>query len=252
VSEPVLLPLAAGRLETLDLAGDDSRGPIVLLHGGVGSLGLWRGMPERLAASTGRRTVAFSRFGHGASDPPARPSTPAFMDEAARDLLPELFARLGIERPVLVGHSDGASIALLYSADNDVEALALLAPHVFVEEETLRGARAALDDFEHGRLRESLARHHRDPDAAFHEWNDVWLDPAFRSWNIEPAAGEVTAPTLLVQGTEDEYGTLAQLDAIERRLRGPVTRLHVSGDHFPHIQHPAAVEAAIVTLITRA
>jgi pimeloyl-ACP methyl ester carboxylesterase len=249
VSEPVLLPLASGRLETLDLAGDEARAPIVLLHGGLSSLGLWRGLPERIAAATGRRVVAFSRFGHGASDPPPRASTTTFMHDAARDLLPEVFARLGIERPVLVGHSDGASIALLYAAERDVEALALLAPHVFVEEHTLRGIRAAREDFENGRLREGLARHHRDPDVAFHEWGDVWLDPAFRAWNIEDAAERTSAPTLLVQGTEDEYGTLAQLDAIERRLRGPVTRLHVSGDHFPHWRHPEAVEAAIATLI---
>jgi pimeloyl-ACP methyl ester carboxylesterase len=241
--------LGSGRLETLDLAGDEARAPIVLLHGGLSSLGLWRGLPERLAAATGRRTVAFSRLGHGASDPPPRPSTVSFMHDAARELLPEVFARLGVERPVLVGHSDGASIALLYAADNEVEALALLAPHAFVEEQTLRGIRAAREDFERGGLRASLARHHRDPEVAFHEWCDVWLDPAFRPWNIEAAVERVAAPTLLIQGTEDEYGTLAQLDAIERRLRGPVTRLELGGDHFPHRQSPAEVESAIVTLI---
>ena len=236
-------------METLDLAGDDGRGPLVLLHEGLGSVLLWRGLPERLAEATGRRTVAFSRFGHGESGPPPKPRTPAFMHEEAREVLPELLTALGIERPVLVGHSDGASIALLYAAEHDVEALALLAPHVFVEEETLRGIRAARDAFANGDLRERLARRHRDPDVAFHGWCDVWLDAAFRGWNIEAAADRVTAPALLVQGDDDEYGTMAQIDSIARRLRGPVTRLALPGGHSPHLEHPDTVVAAIAKLI---
>jgi len=245
--DPVLVPLGGGRVETLDLAG---RSPaIVMLHEGLGSVGLWRGLPERLHEATGRRVVAFSRFGHGASDPPPRPRTPSFMHEEAREVLPELLGALGIDRPVLVGHSDGASIALLYAAEHDVEAIALLAPHVFVEEKTVREIRLARDAYESGDLRDRLARHHRDVDAAFHGWCDVWLDPEFRSWNIEDAAGAVSAPALLVQGEDDAYGTMAQLDAIERRLRGPVARLHVSGGHSPHLEHPDEVLAAIANLI---
>ncbi|MCW3066994.1 MAG: alpha/beta hydrolase [Solirubrobacterales bacterium] len=248
MNESSLVAVSGGRVETLDLPGDPTGAPIVLLHEGLGTVWLWRGLPERLAAATGRRTVAFSRFGHGESDPPPRPRTPSFMHEEAGEALPELLAALGIERPVLVGHSDGASIALLHAAEHDVEALALLAPHVFVEEETLRGIRAARDAYADGGLRARLARHHRDPDAAFHGWCDVWLDPAFRGWNIEAAADAVTAPTLLVQGEDDVYGTLAQLDAIERRLRGVVTRLELPGGHSPHLEHPDAVVAAIAEL----
>jgi pimeloyl-ACP methyl ester carboxylesterase len=245
--DPVTVPLGGGRVETLDLAG---RSPaVVMLHEGLGSVGLWRGLPERLHDATGRRVVAFSRFGHGASDPPPRPRTPSFMHEEAREVLPELLGALQIERPVLVGHSDGASIALLYAAEHDVEAIALLAPHVFVEDKTVREIRAARDAYDSGDLRERLARHHGDVDAAFHGWCDVWLDPEFRSWNIEEAAGAVSAPALLVQGEDDAYGTMAQLDAIERRLRGPVTRVHVPGGHSPHLEHPDEVLAAIAKLI---
>jgi pimeloyl-ACP methyl ester carboxylesterase len=244
---PVLVPLGGGRVETLDLAGPSPA--VVMLHEGLGSIGLWRGLPKRLHDATGRRVVAFSRFGHGASDPPPRPRTPSFMHEEAREVLPGLLDALQIERPVLVGHSDGASIALLYAADHDVEAIALLAPHAFVEDKTVREIRAARDAYESGDLRERLARHHRDVDAAFHGWCDVWLDPEFRSWNIEAAADAVSAPALLVQGEDDAYGTMAQLDAIERRLRGPVTRLHVPGGHSPHLEHPDEVLAAIAKLI---
>jgi pimeloyl-ACP methyl ester carboxylesterase len=246
--DPALLSLSGGRLETLDLPGG---GPaLVMLHEGLGSVALWRGLPGRLHEATGRRVVAFSRFGHGASDPPPRPRTPAFMHEEAREVLPELLAALCIERPALVGHSDGASIALLYAADHAVEALALLAPHVFVEEKTVREIAVAREAFETGDLRARLARRHRDPDAAFHGWCDVWLDPAFRDWNIESAADSVTAPVLLVQGEDDDYGTMAQLDAIERRLRGPVTRLHVPGGHSPHLEEPDEVLAAIAGLVS--
>jgi pimeloyl-ACP methyl ester carboxylesterase len=234
-------------VETLDIAGGGS--PVVFLHEGLGSVDLWRGLPARLAAATGRRTIAFSRFGHGTSDPPPRPRTPSFMHEEAHAVLPELFAALGVERPALVGHSDGASIALLYAAGHDVEAIALLAPHVFVEEKTIAGIRAAREAFAHGDLRERLARRHADPDAAFHGWCDVWLDPAFRDWNIEDAADHVTAPALLVQGVQDDYGTMAQLDSIERRLRGPVTRLELAGGHSPHLDDPDEVLAALTALL---
>jgi pimeloyl-ACP methyl ester carboxylesterase len=234
-------------VETLVIAG--SGPPVVFLHEGLGSVELWRGLPERVATATARRTIAFSRFGHGTSDPPRRPRTPSFMHEEAREVLPELFAALNVERPALVGHSDGASIALLYAAGHDVEAIALLAPHVFVEEKTLAGIRGAREAFATGDLRQRLRRRHADPDAAFHGWCDVWLHPAFPDWNIEDAAEHVAAPALLIQGIEDDYGTMAQLDAIERRLRGPVTRLELPGGHSPHLDNPDEVLAALVALL---
>jgi pimeloyl-ACP methyl ester carboxylesterase/GNAT superfamily N-acetyltransferase len=218
----------------------------VLLHEGLGSLRLWRGFPEHLAAATGRRTVAFSRHGHGQSDPPAKPRTPAFMHEEALELLPDLLRALAIEDPVLVGHSDGASIALIHAAHHPVSAVVAIAPHVFVEEVCLREIRRAREAYETTDLRERMARHHRDPDAAFFGWNDVWLDPAFPEWDITDELEHITCPVLLIQGVNDQYGTLAQLDAIEQRARGPVTRLHLDCQHSPPTEQPDETIGAIV------
>ena len=233
-------------IEVLDLPGTSAPGtadgaPLVLLHEGLGSVGLWRDFPDRLQAATGRRLIVFSRYGHGRSAPPPRPRTPAFFHEEALEVLPELLAALGVEAPVLVGHSDGASIALIHAAHHPVSAAVLLAPHVFVEEicvDAIRQTRAA---FASGELRERMARHHDDPDAAFWGWCDVWLDPAFRSWSLEEEAAQLTAPSLLVQGAEDPYGSLAQLDRIQARAGGPVTRLVLPGGHSPHLEHGEVV-----------
>jgi pimeloyl-ACP methyl ester carboxylesterase len=217
----------------------------VLLHEGLGSVGLWRGFPAELAQTTGRRVIAYSRFGHGRSAPPPQPRTPAFFHEEALEVLPELLARLGVEQPLLVGHSDGASIALVHAARHPVEGLVLMAPHVFVEDMTVAGIRETRELYESGGLRERMARHHDDPDAAFHGWCDVWLDPAFRSWSLEPDAALVDCPVLLVQGANDPYATLEQLDRIEANVRGPVERLVVPGGHSPHLEQPEAVLEAI-------
>jgi pimeloyl-ACP methyl ester carboxylesterase len=230
-------------VEVADLRGDRARRPVVLLHEGLGSVGLWRGFPQALHEATGRRVVAFSRFGHGRSDPPRAPRTPAFFHEEADDVLPALLAQL--DAPLLVGHSDGASIALVHAARHPVSGLALLAPHVVLEESMVPPIRATLREFEEGGLRDRMARHHDDPDAAFHGWCDVWLDPAMRDWSLEPDAAAVSAPTLLIQGADDEYASLGQLDRIEARVRGPVSRLVVPGGHSPHLEQADAVVAAV-------
>ncbi len=232
-------------VEVSDLAGDRGRRALVLLHEGLGSVGLWRGFPQALQAATGRRVLAFSRFGHGSSDPPPRPRTPAFFHEEALDVLPALLAQLDAPEPLLVGHSDGGSIALIHAGRHPVSGLALMAPHVVVEDVTVAAIRVTRREFEQGELRARMARHHADPDAAFRGWCDVWLDPAFRAWSLEADAEAVTAPTLLIQGADDPYGTLDQLDRIEARVRGPVTRLVVAGGHSPHLEQPEAVVAAI-------
>jgi pimeloyl-ACP methyl ester carboxylesterase len=224
-------------LEVMDLPGRAGRAPLVLLHEGLGSVGLWKSFPADLAARTGRRVIAFSRYGHGTSGPPPRPRTPTFHYEEAHEVLPALFSSLGVVSPVLVGHSDGGSIALIYAASNPVGALVLLAPHVFVEELTLASIRQTRVDYLAGDLRERMARRHDDPDAAFWGWCDVWLDPAFRAWNLEDEVAQVEVPMLLVQGSEDPYGSLSQLDRIEAQARGPVSRLVVSGGHSPHREH---------------
>jgi pimeloyl-ACP methyl ester carboxylesterase len=236
-------------LETQDLAGEAPT--LVLLHEGLGSLGLWRGLPEKLHELTGRRVFSFSRHGHGRSDPPPRPRAPSFMHEEALEMLPELLREAGIERPVLVGHSDGASIALIHASEHPVAALVLMAPHVFVEDICVEAIRGTREAFASDGLRERMARHHNDPDVTFSGWCDVWLDPEFRAWNLEALLPEIHAPALLIQGADDEYGTLAQIDAVERGLRGPVARLVLPGGHSPHLDHPDDVPAAIAAFIEK-
>jgi pimeloyl-ACP methyl ester carboxylesterase len=237
------------RIEVVDLAGPRDRAPLVLLHEGLGSAQLWRQFPEELHAATGRRVVAFSRYGHGRSEAPPRPRTPAFFHEEALAVLPEVLPRLETEDPVLVGHSDGGSIALIHAGRHPVTALVLLAPHVVVEDITVEAIRGTRQRYLEGELRERMARHHDDVDAAFWGWCDVWLDPAFRAWSLEPDAELVSAPTLLIQGRDDPYGTLDQLDRIAARVRGSVERLVVAGGHSPHLDAPGEVVAAIARFI---
>ncbi|MGH3625736.1 MAG: alpha/beta fold hydrolase [Sciscionella sp.] len=236
-------------LEYEDVPGEAGRAPLLLLHEGLGSVGLWRGLHRTLAEATGRRTIAYSRLGHGHSDPPGSPHTPRFMHHEAHTVLPALLDQLGIAEPLLagplfagpllVGHSDGASIALLHAAAHPVSGVVVLAPHVFVEERSLVGIREARRQFTEGGLRTRMAQHHRDVDLTFHLWNDIWLDPEFRHWTIEHELSGITAPVLVVQGDADRYGTLAHAEAIERSVCGPVRVLLLDGDHWPHQQHQA-------------
>jgi pimeloyl-ACP methyl ester carboxylesterase len=235
-------------IETLDLSGA-GKPALVLLHEGLGSVALWRGLPEELNRATGRRTIAFSRFGHGRSAPPPQPRTPAFFHEEALTVLPELLGLLAVRKPVLIGHSDGASIALIHAAHHPVSALVLLAPHLFVEELTVSAIRRTREEYLAGELRQRMARHHDDPDAAFWGWCDVWLDPTFAEWTLEEEAARLSVPTLLIQGEDDPYGSLAQLDRIEMRARGPVQRLVLPGGHSPHLEHRERVVAAIVSFL---
>jgi pimeloyl-ACP methyl ester carboxylesterase len=237
-------------LELLDIpAGDPDAPPFLLLHEGLGSVGLWRGFPRALAEATAARTVAFSRHGHGQSGPPAKTRTPTFMHEEALEVLPGLLAELGLERPVLVGHSDGASIALVHAGSHPVRAVVAIAPHVFVEEMCLVEIRRARTAYTDGGLRERMGRHHRDADAAFFGWNDVWLDPRFSEWNITDEVAKVTCPLLLIQGQRDQYGTMAQLDAIERTAGGPVERVHLDCRHSPPTELPEETIAAIARFV---
>lgn len=237
------------RIEVEELPGTEPA--IVLLHEGLGSTRLWRGFPEAVWRLTGRRVVAYSRFGHGASDPPPRPRTLSFFHYEALEVLPELLAALRIERPLLIGHSDGASIALIHAAGRPVEGLVLLAPHVFVEEVTVAAIEATRERYVSGELRERMSRHHRDPDAAFWGWCDVWLDPEFRDWTLEAEAAEVAAPALLIQSGEDPYGSLRQLARIEAAARGPVERLVVAGGHSPHLEEEQRVLDALAPFLAR-
>jgi pimeloyl-ACP methyl ester carboxylesterase len=231
--------------------GGDGRRALVLLHEGLGSVGLWRDFPGRLNEATGRRVVAFSRFGHGRSEPPPRPRTPAFFHEEALEVLPDVLEQVGASEPILVGHSDGASIALIHAGHHPVTGIALLAPHVFVEDVTVAEIRVARERYTEGGLRDRMARHHDDVDAAFWGWCDVWLDPAFRDWSLEADAERVRCPTLLIQGVEDPYGTLEQLDRIQARVRGPVQRVEVPGGHSPHLDAAEPVLASLAEFVDR-
>ncbi len=222
----------------------------MLLHEGLGSVGLWRGFPRALADATGHRTIVYSRLGHGGSDPPPQPRTPGFMHEEALDVLPEVLDQLDAAEPILIGHSDGASIALIHAASHPVHGIVTLAPHVFVEDRTLAGIRATKREFATGDLRQRMTRHHEDPPVTFSGWCDVWLDPEFRGWNIEDVLPSIDAPVLLIQGEDDEYGTLAQLDAIERGVSGSVQRVVVPGGHTPHLEQPDPVLEAIVEFVS--
>lgn len=246
------LTVSGRRLDVLDLVGDPELRPLVLVHEGLGSIGLWRDFPAALARRTGRRTVVYSRHGHGRSQTPLHPRTPAFFHEEARAVLPELLSGLEIGEPVLVGHSDGGSIALIFGGEAPVTGVVTLAAHVFVEEICVRSIEQIRERYVDGDLRARLARHHDDPDAAFWGWCDVWLDPAFLAWNLEEDAARVSAPTLLIQGARDPYGTLAQLDRIEARARGPVQRQVLPGGHSPHLEHGPEVAVAVAAFLAEA
>ncbi len=213
---------------------------VVFLHEGLGSVSMWRDFPRTFCDRHGLAGFVFSRYGYGRSTP--KPPTERwgvdFMAEQANDVLPKLFAAVGIDRPWLFGHSDGASIALLHAARHPVAGVVAVAPHLFVEDVSIASIEKARAAFESGDLRRGLAKHHDDPDSAFRGWNDAWLAPAFREWNIERDIETIACPVLAVQGEDDEYGTLAQIRAIERRL--PKTRLLVIADcgHSPHRDQP--------------
>jgi pimeloyl-ACP methyl ester carboxylesterase len=239
------------RLETLRIDGDPARPTIVLLHEGLGSVALWRDFPPLLAARTRCAVVAYSRRGYGASDPLAGPREPDYMHREATEVLPDVLDALAIERPILFGHSDGASIAIVFAGTfpERVRALVLEAPHVFVEEISLRSIAAAREAWETTDLRARLGRYHQHVEGAFRGWNDAWLDPRFRDWNIEAEAARISAPVLVIQGEDDEYGTLAQVESIAARVPHVQTVVLPDTGHSPHRDAPERIVARVATFI---
>jgi pimeloyl-ACP methyl ester carboxylesterase len=227
---------------------------LVLLHEGLGSVALWRDVPEHLAALTGHRTVAYSRAGHGWSDAASLPRPVDYMHHEALTVLPAVLASLGLVGPILVGHSDGASIALIAAGSGRVRpaGLVLIAPHVFVEDCSVEGIASARERYASSDLPQRMARYHRDAEATFRGWNDVWLSPAFRDWNIEGYLTGIDVPVLVIQGRDDEYGTVAQVDAIVSSVAGPVDRLELDGcGHAPHLEARDATLAAVAAFVSR-
>ena len=231
---------------------------VVFLHEGLGSIGLWRDYPQQFCDEGGYRGLVFSREGYGRSTPRAHDQhwPPTFMHEQATEMLPQLFARLGIgnaDPAWLFGHSDGASIALIFAATSpaSIGGVIAVAPHIIVEPLSLQSITAARDAYVDGTLRSRLARYHDDVDSAFFGWNDAWLAPAFATWSIEPLLDRLQCPILAVQGSDDEYGTLAQVEGI--RLHAPQTEIVVipACGHSPQRDAPQALTDAAIDFITR-
>jgi pimeloyl-ACP methyl ester carboxylesterase len=237
------------RIEYRMLPGDAAAGPaLVFLHEGLGSVALWRDFPDKLATRLGLPALVYSRFGYGQSDGRIARNTPRFMHEEALDVLPVLLDRLGIARPLLIGHSDGASIALIHAAASGrpVHGLVPMAPHVFVEPICLDSIARIRESYLTTDLRQRLAKYHAHVDDAFFGWADTWLLPEFAAWSIEDLLPAVRQPMLLIQGLDDEYGTLAQLDRIEARVKGPTSRLALADcGHSPQRDQEVAVLEAI-------
>jgi pimeloyl-ACP methyl ester carboxylesterase len=238
------------RLEAVAYGPPPDKAPtIVMLHEGLGCIALWRDFPAKLAAATGHGVFAYSRAGYGGSDPVDLPRPLDYMSLEARFSLPAVIDAIGLERGILLGHSDGASIAAIYAgehSDQRIRGLILMAPHVFTEAPGLASIADARRAYKASDLRARLAKYHAHVDNAFCGWNGAWLDPGFRAWNIEDAAGGWRVPALLIQGAEDQYGTLKQIRAIEARSPAPVQSLILEAcRHSPQIDQPGATLDAI-------
>jgi pimeloyl-ACP methyl ester carboxylesterase len=252
-----------GRTIRLEYAWIDGRGddPVtaVFLHEGLGSLAMWKDWPEALCRAGGYRGLVYSRYGYGRSTP--RPTeerwTPDFMHAQATDTLPRLLRALHVgedgRAPWLVGHSDGGSIALIHAAAHPdaVGGVVAIAPHIMVEDLSIASIERARDAYRSTDLKQRLGRYHADPDSAFWGWNDIWLDPRFRSWSIEAMLARIRCPVLAIQGRDDPYGTLAQVEGIVRRVPGAEMMVLERCGHSPHRDQPEALTRAVNDFISR-
>lgn len=253
-------------LETLRIPGPASAPTLVFLHEGLGSVALWRDWPARLCAQLGCAGLLYSREGYGRSSPHGDVRgatrvegtrhlgrwTPDYMHREALQVLPALLQALGIERPWLLGHSDGGTIALLHAAHHAVAGCIVMAPHVMVEDVSVRAIAQAREAYEHGPLRARLAPFHTDVDGAFWQWNDVWLSAAFRSYDIRPEIAAIRTPLLAIQGEDDPYGTMAQIDDIARAVPQALLHKLPACGHSPHKDQPEAVARAIEAFLSAA
>lgn len=255
-----LIQLKHARLEVraIDAPNPSSgKAPLVFLHEGLGSVGMWQTRegfwPEQVCAATNRAGWVYSRQGYGESDPVADVRgagrhQPDYMHLHAQQTLPELLTALHVQRPVLLGHSDGGTIALIHAASHALSGCIVMAPHVLVEDVSVRAIEAAREAYVHGNLRERLMRFHQDVDQAFWQWNDVWLSDAFRAFDIRPECHDIRCPVLALQGVDDPYGTLKQIEDIAPA--GPITRVVIPNcGHSPHRDQPQATLDAIVRFL---
>lgn len=233
----------------------DDRPLIVLLHEGLGCLALWRDFPQALAQATGCAVFAYSRAGYGQSDPADLPRRVDYMTAEAVGVLPDVLDALGDGPVILMGHSDGATIAAEYAgrvADHRVRGLVLMAPHFFTEPMGLAEIARARKVFETTDLPERMAKYHKDPKATFDGWNDAWLNPDFADWNVADVIDYIRIPALVIQGVQDQYGTQAQVDEVMERSYAPVeVEMLEDCRHSPHQDQPDAVLAAVAEFSTR-
>ena len=238
--------------ERFDVGGPE-RPTLVLLHEGLGSVAMWRDFPQRLAHATATRVVVYSRYGYGNSDPLRGARDVRYMHDEALVALPEFIDALRIGRPILVGHSDGASIALIHAGTDvrPIRGVIAIAPHVLIEDISIESIAAARDAYTTTRMRKRLSRYHADVDGAFRGWNDIWLHPDFRAWNIEESLPTIRCPVLAIQGEDDEYGTMEQLARIAAAVDD--VRLLKLADcrHSPHRDQAITLTNAIVRFVDR-
>jgi pimeloyl-ACP methyl ester carboxylesterase len=244
------LEIGAARLETAHFGPERADRCIVLLHEGLGCVAMWRRFPQALAAATGWPIFAWSRIGYGGSSPVSPPRGVTYMHDEATEFVAPVLQAVGASDYILLGHSDGASIAALYAGTHDdsrLRGLVLLAPHFVVEDVTIAGIAQARERYVSGDLRARLAKYHEDVDGAFWGWNGAWLASEFRYWNIAATAENIRVPTLVVQGLADPYGTPAQVAA----LRAPDVRpvLLPGVGHSPHLEAPEATLEAVTAFV---
>jgi pimeloyl-ACP methyl ester carboxylesterase len=234
----------------------DAAPTLALLHEGLGCVGLWGDFPDRLAQATGCGVFAYSRAGYGQSSPVKLPRPLTYMHDEARETLPRLLDAIGFKRGLLVGHSDGASIAAIYAGshqDHRVGGLVLIAPHFFVEDVGVASIAEARKAYETGDLRQRLARWHADADIAFRGFSDVWLDPASHEWDITEFLAYIRVPVLIVQGERDQYGTVRQIATAQQECYCPVEAALLPGvGHSPEREAPEALLAVIAEFVLRA
>ncbi len=247
------IEISGRRIEYARTPAPASAPTIVFLHEGLGSVAQWRGFPAAVARITGCGTLVYGRLGHGGSDPAPGPRTGRYLHEEALDTLPAVLARFEVDRPVLFGHSDGASIALIYAAHHarETRGLVLEAAHVVIEDRTVAGLEEARRRFADGSLRERLARvHGPNADRLFAAWSGAWLSPAFQGWNQLGDLTSITCPVLVIQGEDDQYGTLRQVDLIADGTSGRVETLVLPAcGHAPHRERPGDVLTAVQAFV---